>query len=114
MEIVIAQTTFSQSIQRRCIDWATKRGGRTKTDVVNQNDDDVGRTLGRLNSEQGWRLDVAHVQLLEFGWVRLSKWQVCAIYLIGLQAGRCGNKIRRKTQAAGAFKIHIDAHTGFP
>ena len=89
---VVAQTTLCQAIQSRRVDWAAKRCGCTKAHVVNQNDDDIGRTLRRLHLEERRRFNIAYIQLFEFGWVGLGKRQVRAVYLVGLHTDRCGQK----------------------
>ena len=113
MEVVVAQTALRQTIQRRRVDRTAKRCRRTKAHIVNQNDDDVGRTLGRFYLEKRGCLDVTHIELFVFGWVRFCKWQMRSVYLVGLHADRCDQKGSRQCQAAG-FCCDIDAHIPVP
>ena len=87
VKVVVAQTASRQAIHRGRINRPTKRCGRAEAHVIDQYNDNVRCTLGRLNVEQ-WRcLDIANVELLELGRIRLGNGKVGSVYLEGLHTG---------------------------
>jgi hypothetical protein len=64
VEIVVTQALLGQRVQRLCPDRAAERAGGTETQVVDQDDHDVGRAIRRFHLEARRRLCIARVQLL--------------------------------------------------
>src|SRR6185503_5808507 len=67
MKTVIAQAGACQFVERGHLDRSAKGARLPKADVVKQNDNDVGRSLGRLYLEPRGRFYVARIELRD-GW----------------------------------------------
>ena len=63
VELVKAQAVFCQLRKGRRLDGAAKGLGGTKTNVVDQNNDHIGRALGWRDIEGRWRRHIARIQL---------------------------------------------------
>ena len=53
MKTVVTQTTCSQLIKRWHVDGSAKSARGSKTDIVKQNDDNIGRFAGAFTSKRG-------------------------------------------------------------
>ncbi len=67
MKVVVTQSRTSKSVKGRRLYGTSKCAGRSKTNIVNQHDDNIGCLCGCANLETGWRLDVSRVEFA-VGW----------------------------------------------
>lgn len=83
MEVAVFQTVARQLIERRRGDWPAERARRAEPQVVNEDDHDVGRTLGRLDLETRRRRHLARVDFLINGRLGLGDRQNRSIDSVG-------------------------------
>ena len=75
MKVVITKASRRQFIQRRHLARATKRARLSETDIIEQHNDDIRRSLRRLEIKAWRRLSAARVQLRDCWRLRLGDWQ---------------------------------------
>src|SRR5437868_12301309 len=82
MKIVITQAGGRELF--RCLHFAgsTKHARLSETDVVQQNDDDIRRPLGRFELKARRCLGVTSVQFCNRRWLRLGHREYTQIYLL--------------------------------
>ena len=114
VKVVVAQAAGGQAIHRGRINRATERRGRTKANIINQDNNDIRCALGRLNREQRGCLDITHVELLKLRRIRFSNRKVGTVYLEGLHTRGCSQHRDRQTNPEGGFYINISLHTQGP
>ena len=72
MKVVITKASRCQLIQRWHFARATKRARLSEADVIEQNNDDIRRSLRRLNLKARRRLRIARIELSDSWWLRLG------------------------------------------
>src|SRR5712692_1079540 len=82
----IAQAFLRERIQRLHVNAAAESAGRTETDIIEQNHDDVGRTLGWPEWLDRRKLRIARVQrnLAKIFVLRIWNRQLSAIDLLSV------------------------------
>jgi len=82
MEVVVTEASRREAVEGRRLDRATEGAGTAESDVVDQDDDDVGGILGSRHLEAGRRFRVPHVQFAVGRSFGLQNWQGGAIELL--------------------------------
>src|SRR5882724_4236822 len=72
MKVVITKASRRQLIQCWHLARTTKRAGLSEADIIEQHNDDIRRSLRRLNLKTRRRLRIARVQLRDSWWLRLG------------------------------------------
>src|SRR5579863_383965 len=97
VELCVTQPLLRECVHCRHIYTAAEGARRTETDIIEQNYDYVGRTLGRPEWLDRRELGVARIKRNFAGIfvLRIRNWQLCAIDLLSIS----GNDPRADHQA---------------
>jgi len=82
VKVIVTQARGRELFGRFHFTWTPKGARLSEADVVQQNNDDVGRSFSRFNLKARWRLGIAGVQLCNSRWLRLRYGQNGAIEFV--------------------------------
>src|SRR6187402_2010049 len=85
VEAIVLQTAASEPFERGCAHWPAERRAVAESEIVYQNNDDVGRALGRRDLKPRRRFGITRVEGGDGFVLRRRDRQHCAIWLGSLR-----------------------------